>query len=604
MASKRGLDIAIISKGQWGLGQDSRLLEQVLREINLSGIRIASVEHIDSINFLGSRRTPESVDIHIHLEVPCRAAWPWAKYNIVVVNQEWWYKSEWDWVTAPANEFGTGGANLFVFKSKYARNLFPIDDSRAIIVHWRTPSNVINQHKKKKNEFLFLVGASVNKIATAKQICTFWRAEWPALTIACESESIIAELRASSELSNINIRKSYETDIERIDAQNEYAYHIVASAAEGFGFTFAECATVGALPLWTDIPVYNELWGNVLNNIGRIDTIRAELSDNKIIDNYRGIINEDTLNAAVNSLLSLKPHLIKDLQNKLQMTTNVYRSEFRTQWHNIIKKYMTMKVAPINKIIVPPPPPNYEDLPKVGIITVTRNRPEWFTNMARNVLQCGYPASKLSWIIVDDGDTVIGKRLDEQAMKFAAKNPMIDVKYKSIVRQQHIGSKRNLAVKEAAEDVSVFVMMDDDDHYPEGNVALRVSWLRAANVGCVYCSTLPMYDCTKYISAMNVPPMNLNPSERVSEASMAFTREFWNKKGFPNKSMSEGSDFILDRISDTIEIPPAGVIVSFIHGGNSTSRRVPDGEEPNGCHYGFSDEYFTYISELGLPKTS
>ena len=64
--------------------------------------------------------------------------------------------------------------------------------------------------------------------------------------------------------------------------------------------------------------------------------------------------------------------------------------------------------------------------------------------------------------------------------------------------------------------------------------------------------------------------------------------------------MAEGEGFIARREQSTAEISPRGVIVSFLHGKNATSRRVPDNTEPNGCHYGFSDEFFTYISELAL----
>ncbi len=102
------------------------------------------------------------------------------------------------------------------------------------------------------------------------------------------------------------------------------------------------------------------------------------------------------------------------------------------------------------------------------------------------------------------------------------------------------------------------------------------------------------------MSAMNVPPLDLGPAERVSEATLAFTRKFWEEREFPkDTSVAEGEKFLEGREADTAEISPAGVIVSFLHGGNSTSRRVPEAQEPNGCHYGFDDEYFLYLTERG-----
>jgi hypothetical protein len=145
----------------------------------------------------------------------------------------------------------------------------------------------------------------------------------------------------------------------------------------------------------------------------------------------------------------------------------------------------------------------------------------------------------------------------------------------------------------------VFAFMDDDDHYPKASVIMRVLWLLNSKKRAVYCSTLPMYDIPKYISAINVPPLNLAPCKRVSEASMCFKRSFWEERKFPNdSSVAEGEAFLQGRENDTMEIPPEGVIVSFLHGKNSTSRRVPEQKEANGCHYGFSDAYFTMISQI------
>ena len=256
--------------------------------------------------------------------------------------------------------------------------------------------------------------------------------------------------------------------------------------------------------------------------------------------------------------------------------------------------------------------------PKVGIITVTRNRPDWWANMLQNVVKQSWPVSRLEWIIVDDGDE--GKRLGTQVDEFMEKSPGVMIRYVEMLTPQSIGAKRNAAVAAADGDVSIFVCMDDDDHYPKDSVGRRVSWLHRrledgdkakakegkgkskgprvqSQIG--YCSTLPMYDLTRYISAMNVPPQNQGPAERVSEASLVFTREAWAAKPFPEVSMAEGQGFLEGREEVTVEMPPKDIIVSFIHRGNSSSRRMPAEQEPNGCHYGFADEYFSYVHQIG-----
>jgi hypothetical protein len=109
-----------------------------------------------------------------------------------------------------------------------------------------------------------------------------------------------------------------------------------------------------------------------------------------------------------------------------------------------------------------------------------------------------------------------------------------------------------------------------------------------------------MYDTTRYISAVNTPPLTIGAAQRVSEATLAFTREFWTARPFPDVSMAEGEGFLTGRETQTAEIPPYGVIVSFIHGRNTSSRRIPAEQPANGCHYGFSDEFFRLVHETAL----
>lgn len=245
--------------------------------------------------------------------------------------------------------------------------------------------------------------------------------------------------------------------------------------------------------------------------------------------------------------------------------------------------------------------------PKVAIITVTRNRPEWWANMLQNVMKQTWPVSRLEWILVDDGDE--DKRLVKEVDTFMEKNPGILLRYLELQTPKTIGAKRNAAVAAAGGDVDIFVCMDDDDHYPKDSVGRRVTWLnrdlrpkkkqepKQAQIG--YCSTLPMYDLTRYISAMNVPELENGPADRVSEATLIFTRDAWLARPFPEVSMAEGLGFLKDREEITVEMPPKDIIVSFLHKGNTSSRRIPADQEPNGCHYGLSNDYFTYLHQIG-----
>jgi hypothetical protein len=607
-----GLNIVIVGrlvrynkddKG-WGLGQDGKVVEMALRALNASGnVKIASIDHIDSMSFCGSGRRPRVVDINIHLEVPTRSAWKWARYNIVMVNQEWWYTGAWDWALAPPSE---GGADLFLFKSAYARSLFPmIEGRRTRLMPWRcTPEINLALSSLDKacihNEFLYLVGASVNKTAAARAIVSAWKSSWPRLRIVGVQVVLdeLAKVRDDADSANIIFQTPYDTDSERISAQTASRWHVVASAAEGFGFTFAEAAAVGALPLWTDIPVYKEIYGNILGSVGRINYSNSPPSVSKFPDPILTNWRVEDVTAGVESLLRLSEAEDHALRGYLRHAYTTRIKEHRNAWKAMLGA-VENKLRGVPTFSLPPRPLPSSELPYVAVISLTRNRPKWWENMARNILLADYPREKLSWVIVDDSDATY--RVDAQVMRFQETHHDINLKYVSLPHAVSIGEKRNIGCDAAPHMASVFLNMDDDDHYPKSSIIARLTWMRAFNAGCVYCATLPMYDCKNYISAINVPPLNLAPHERVSEASLAFTREFYTARKFPTGvSVAEGEAFLAGRISETAEIPPEGVIVSFLHGLNFTSRRVPESSEANGCHYGFEDSYFAYLSGLAV----
>lgn len=607
MSGGRGLRICVLSGSSrtvahaYGLSQDARIIEQILREATAGGsIKIDSVEHSDAYTYGTGTRAFGAVDINIHLEVPCRMAWRYGRVNIVVVNQEWWYTDAWRWVLEGRDK---GGADIIVFKSQYARAMFSeVEDARARVISWRAGPEIsaaLSALGKKKREFLYLVGASANKAAAAMIVVGSWRAEWPPLHVY-GSKMIMDSLRSKffdASERGVELLDTYATESERVQAQANYEFHVVASAAEGFGYTFAEAAAVGALPLWTDIGVYTELYGDILGAVGKIST-RAVLDTTPFPDKP-ALFSEADVVRAVESLLALTKEEQKTLSGALRHRSTTRIKEFRSACRSLLKSAIKLLLTPTVVAAYPPKVPAIVDFPHVAVITLTHNRPKWFPNMANNILKSDYPSDKITWIIADDSDG--DGRVDGAVAKFQSVNRHIRVKYLSMPKKLAIGEKRNKACLAAPAEASIFMMMDDDDHYSTTSIRARMAYLNDPSVECVYCSTLPMYDSKRYISAMNVPPLNLAPAERVSEASLAFKRSFFEASKFPaSVNVAEGEGFIVGRETLTAEISPRGVIVSFLHGGNATSRRVPESTEPNGCHYGFSDEFFTYISEISL----
>jgi hypothetical protein len=143
-------------------------------------------------------------------------------------------------------------------------------------------------------------------------------------------------------------------------------------------------------------------------------------------------------------------------------------------------------------------------------------------------------------------------------------------------------------------------MMDDDDVYPENSILFRITMLLKEPLReCVFCTTIPCYDITKFTSFMNVPPITLKMSERVSEATLCFTKKFWEERKFDDIQIAEGNTFVQGREHMCRELSPQDVIVSLVHTKNSSSRKTPELTEPNGCHYGFNEKLFTLVTEIG-----
>jgi hypothetical protein len=98
---------------------------------------------------------------------------------------------------------------------------------------------------------------------------------------------------------------------------------------------------------------------------------------------------------------------------------------------------------------------------------------------------------------------------------------------------------------------------------------------------------------------MNIPPITLPMSERVSEATLIFTKKFWEERKFGEVQIAEGDAFIRGREHMCRELSPQEVIVSLVHPKNTSARKVPEFKEPNGCHFGFNEKLFAMVSEIG-----
>jgi glycosyltransferase involved in cell wall biosynthesis len=230
--------------------------------------------------------------------------------------------------------------------------------------------------------------------------------------------------------------------------------------------------------------------------------------------------------------------------------------------------------------------PKEENLPPISVITLTRDRRAFFPLAKYCMVAQTYPEDKIEWVIVDDGKDQIKDLVTD----------LPNVTYILLDEPLTIGAKRNLAISKAKHDI--LVMLDDDDVYPNNSLISRVAHMLAEpKKECLFSTVIPCYEIHETKSFMNVPPMTLPMSQRVSEATLCFTRKFWETRGFPDQQIAEADAFIRGREQMCRELSPQDVIVSLIHKKNTSSRKPPT-MEANGSHYGFSDELFTLISEI------
>jgi glycosyltransferase involved in cell wall biosynthesis len=212
------------------------------------------------------------------------------------------------------------------------------------------------------------------------------------------------------------------------------------------------------------------------------------------------------------------------------------------------------------------------------------------------MLTTDYPKEKMEWIIVEDTD--IDKKdqmATDKIINFQVNHPTISIKYIPIEGRVSIGEKRNYGVKHATHEIILF--MDDDDHCPITAFRRRVAWLLHSDRDIVCCTTLPLYDLKTGVSAVSIPPFHLPLSQRISEATLTFTKAMWLERPFPDVSLAEGEAWIEGREAKVVEIPPQQIIVAFTHGTNQSSRIVPNGGNVS-CFWGFPDEYLHFIHGL------
>lgn len=372
-------------------------------------------------------------------------------------------------------------------------------------------------------------------------------------------------------------------DKEYDELLTECGLCICLSQAEGFGHAVNEAMASGCNMIVSSIEPF------LKNVVGEANTgalfcgVRERIPN----ENCFGTFVKSDVNSLTGILEDYTDLPFKQRKDGSEFMRRVYEENH--------KRWMTRMQELIPKVFTMPEPyslkdslPKEDALPDVSIVCVTRDRRIFMPILKYCYMIQSYPEEKLELVIVDDGDDPIEDTL------FGVPN----VTYVRLDEKKTIGEKRNIGVQKAMYDVIAF--MDDDDVYPNNSILERVAMmLKSPSKDCSFCTTIPCYDIAKYCSFMNAPPIVLPMSQRVSEATLTFTRKFWEERPFDDTQIGEGDAFIHGREHMCRELSPQEVIVSLVHPKNTSSRKVPEFKEPNGCHFGFNEKLFAMVSEIG-----
>jgi hypothetical protein len=373
------------------------------------------------------------------------------------------------------------------------------------------------------------------------------------------------------------------SDEEYDNLLTESGLCICLSKAEGFGHAVNEAMASGCNMIVSSIaPFLEDVVGEV--NAGALFCNSSETNSSSTF--FGTSVSSD-----VDSLVEQLQRYIDTSDEDRKAGGNVMRTVYEDNhkvWIDRMKTLLPKVLHVETEYSLIETLPKEDELPNVSIVCVTRNRRLFMPILKYSYMIQSYPEEKMELIIVDDGDDPIEDTLIG----------VPNVIYVRLNEKTTIGEKRNIGIARAMYDVIAF--MDDDDVYPNNSVIERTAMmLKSPAKECAFCSVIPCYDIMKYSSFMNAPPLNLAMSERVSEATLIFTRSFWEARKFEDVQIAEGDAFIRGREHMCRELSPQEVIVSLTHSTNTSSRKIPDFKEPNGCHFGFNEKLFAMVSEIG-----
>lgn len=555
-----------------GLAQDVNVMRGILTAIFEDKVQISMVQYVQP--------HCQEADVNVFLEVMNPSLLSYAAKNIWIPNHEWTYKT-WVPYLHMVNEIWA--------KTTEAKDIFEkLTPTPVRYVGW---TSLNKETPSRKNYFKAIVplGKNIHRevspILHAYQTLKYTNpsiySSLPILNIVCNPQRF--NIVVPPEIADHVVLHHNLKDSEYDELLKECGLCICLSKAEGFGHAVNEAMASGCNMIVSRIdPFLHDIVGEV--NDGAYFCDELEVTEN--VDCFGKLVSSDS-KSLIEILEEYKNKGFRDRKAGSEYMRKVYEQNHK-QWMDRMKTFIPQVFHVETPYSLKDVMPKEDELPDVSIVCVTRNRRHFMPILKYSYMIQSYPEDKMELVIVDDGDDPIEDTL------FGVPN----VTYVRLDEKKTIGEKRNIGVQKAMYDVIAF--MDDDDIYPNNSILERVAMmLKSPAKECSFCTTIPCYDIAKYCSFMNAPPIVLPMSQRVSEATLIFTRKFWEERPFEDTQIAEGDAFIRGREHMCRELSPQEVIVSLVHTRNTSSRKLPDFKEPNGCHFGFNEKLFAMVSEIG-----
>jgi len=481
-------------------------------------------------------------------------------------------------------------------KTEFEKEILKLSISKEKIINigWRTTDFYKSQSDIDYRKYMLFCNSEINDKSEYKKILDSW---------LNSQAKIDGKLHVINfELTKLNKSMFNHPSIifENNITQNKFetlfntcGIKLCLSNFNGYSHYLNQSILCKSIPVISDIETHKTLTNCEHFNFAY--TVDVTEQKNKVLYGKKNLISQSSLESTLNNLAKLPIDQLEEFG--VQARSNALKNQaqndvvFKEHMMNIIKNtHSKSKLEDIKE------PTDGSEWPTVSVVTLTHNRKKFFNLATLNYNNIDYPKNKLEWVIYDTSNQ--NNCVEDMLPAKNVRENKYNIKYVYDSTIETIGVSRNKALSLCSHEIIVF--MDDDDYYPESSIKNRIiPFINDPQINIVGCRFLGSFEINKFISYIDSPQLFSSYTKFIKIASLAFKKELLIKfNPFCNdSSINELNSVISSTTSSFKELSWEGVIVSLIHTKNTTHRLVPNSDS-NGCHFGFGNKMFQFITEL------